>query len=138
MHKRIVTEKYVKNLPRPHDDLCSPNIPIPRIYRSEYKECERLNRVPYPTPDKSNRESWSYAYNPQLHDMYKIVGLMVEGRYPKAKINWDDPKYYRAFNKLIHHCSSQYITPHIDERDDEITSKELCDDDKGWEKQRGY
>lgn len=72
--------------------------------------------------------------------MYRIVGLMIEEKYPKVRIDWSDPKYHRAFNKLIYHCSSKYISPYIEERDDDdvITSKELSDDDKGWEKQKGY
>ena len=141
MHKRLVPGKSVKNLPRPPDDGTAPTIiiPGPRITRGERRKCERPNYIPRRTPNYSNRESWSYAYGPQLQDMYRIVGLMVENKYPNVKIDWSGPKYHRAFNELIYHCSSKYITPYIEERDDDVTaSKELSGDDKGWEKQKGY
>ena len=65
---------------------------------------------------------------------------MIEEKYSKVRIDWKDPKYHRAFNKLIYHCSSKYISPYIEERDDDdvTASKELSDDDKGWEKQKDY
>ena len=139
MRKRLVPGKTVKSLPRPPDDGPTPTtIPIPRITRRERRKCERPNYVPHRTPSYSNPESWSYAYDPQLQDMYRIVGLMIERKYPKVKIDWSNPKYYRAFNKLIYHCSSKHISSYIEERDDDVltASKEVSDDDKGWEKQR--
>ena len=141
MHKRLVPRKSVKNLPStPDDGTVLRTIPIPRITRKERRKCERPNYVPHRTPSYSNRELWSHSYAPQLCDMYRIVGLMIEEKYPKVRIDWKDPKYHRAFNKLIYHCSSKYISPYIEERDDDdvTTSKELSDDNKGWEKQKGY
>jgi hypothetical protein len=140
MYKRIIPGKSIKSLPRPPDDDTAPTIiPIPRITRKEHRKCERPNYVPHRTPSHSDRELWSYAYEPQLQDMHRIVGLMIERKYPKMKIDWSNPKYYKAFNKLIYHCSSKYITPYIEDRDDDAltASKELSDDDKGWERQRG-
>ena len=71
--------------------------------------------------------------------MYRIVRRMIENMYPKVSIDWNDPKYYRAFNKLIYNCSSRYITPYIEEIEDDViySSKEVSDEDKGWEKQKG-
>ena len=141
MHKRLVPGKFVTNLPSSPDDGTTPAIiPIPRISRKERRKCERPNYIPHRTPNHSSRDEWSHAYSPQLYDMYRIVGLMIEKKYPKIRIDWTDPKYHRAFNKLIYHCSSKYISPYIEERDDDdvTASKELSDDDKGWEKQKDY
>lgn len=139
--KRLVPGKTVTNLPSPPDDGSKPTIiPIPRIPRRQHRKCERPNYIPHPSPNYDNRDEWSYAYDPQLFTMYRIAGRMIEERYPKIKIDWQNPKYYRAFNKLIYHCSSKFITPYIEERDeDDITpSKELAEEYKGWEKQTGY
>ena len=139
MYKRLVPKKSVKNLPSPPDDGARPTIiPVPMVTCREERKCERPNYIPHRTPNYTNKESWIYAYGPQIDDMYRITGLMIEKCYPNVNIDWTEPKYHRAFNKLIYYCSSKYITPYIEERDCDVVtmSKELSDDDKGWEKQR--
>ena len=138
MHKRIVTRKSVSNLPSPVDDGKSNTIiPVPRVTYRHRRKCERPNYIPHRSPNYDNRNEWSDAYDPQLFTMYRIIGRMIDSEFPKVSIDWRNPKYYRALNKLIYHCSSRYISPYIDKRDDLTSSKDLSDDDKGWEKQKG-
>ena len=141
MYKRLVPGKTVSNLPTSPDDDMSTSV-IPTIIRPTYKQhrkCERYNYIPHRNPNYNNRDEWSYAYDSHLYTMYRIVRRMIENMYPKVSIDWNDPKYYRAFNKLIYNCSSRYITPYIEEIEDDViySSKEVSDEDKGWEKQKG-
>ena len=112
MSKRLMLKKSVKNLPRSPDDTTSTSIPIPTITTRKRRKCERVNYVPHRTPNYSNRETWTDTYANQIYDMYRITGLMIESKYPNVQIDWTDPKYHQAFNKLIYHCSSKYITPY--------------------------
>jgi hypothetical protein len=145
MRKKLVPRKSVSSiLSSPDDDkthTIDTIIPIPRIIRKERKKCERCNYVPYSKPRYDNQNEWRYAYDFQIYDMYRIVGRMIEEKYPNLSIDWKDPQYYTAFNNLIYACSSKYITPYIEERDnddnDNILSKDLLDDNKeGWVKQK--
>ena len=57
-------------------------------------------------------------------------------RFPKADIEWGNPRYHAALVKLMYHCSSKYISPYIDSQELKV-SKNEDDDNKGWEKQGG-
>ena len=116
------------------DSSISRNIPIPRIYPKS-KRCERSNYVPHPTPSYTNKSEWAQAYTPQLREMYRIIRMMTLLRFPKAKIEWGHPRYHAALVKLMYHCSSKYISPHIDYETELKVSKKEDYDNKGWERQ---
>lgn len=139
MHKRLVTGKSVSDLTRSPDDNTTTPLIIPRITNRKQRKCERSNYIPHKSPKYDNRDEWSQAYDPYLFTMYRIVGRMIEEKYPNISIDWKDPKYYIAFNQLIYHSSSRFITPYIEECNENVTSsKELSEEDKGWEKQQDY
>jgi hypothetical protein len=140
MHKRIICRKTITNLPSTIDgSSTSFTIPVPRISQNDHRKCERSNYIPHRTPTYDSRDAWIRAYDEPLNSMYRSIGLMIEKKYPDIRIDWRDPKYHKAFHKLIYHCSSKYIAPYIQEREDDsvIASKELYGEDKGWEKQKG-
>lgn len=79
--------------------------------------CERGGLCPAPTPENTSRYSWHTSYQRQLEDMYRITQNVVNMRYPTNKIKWDDNSKFNNFSRLMYHCSSKYISPHLEEPD---------------------
>ncbi len=138
MHKQLVLGKSVKNLSISSKDGERSSlivIPIPRIRSKECRKCERTNYIPHRSINTT--QSWYDNYDSQIYDMYRIAGRLIEERYPKIKVDWSNPKYYNAFNKLLNHCSSNHIIfSSISENEELSKSKEVHNYDKGWEKQK--
>ena len=84
---------------------------LPTPIRSPRK-CERYNYVPY-KEGVVDRNYWHDAYISQLIDMYDIVKETMDERYPKKKINWNNPNIFHNLSRLIYHCSCKYITPYL-------------------------
>ena len=85
---------------------------IPYVYGRFYKDtrtCVRPNYIPFPSPYKSSKEEWLFTYNLQLEEIYKILINVINTKYPKNKIKWDNNDIKYSFEKLIYHCSSKYI-----------------------------
>jgi len=138
-NRRLIPGRSAKNLPRVFHHEKPIVVPIPRR-GEEYREYERSNYVPHFTPNYTCKKDWVYAYEPEIAAMYRIIGMMATEKYPKSEKKWNEPKNMRAFIKLIYHCSSRYISPYIEERNEEdeyISSKEENDMNKGWERQKG-
>ena len=114
MAKRIILRKTITNLPLSKScNTQSINLPPIPGFIKRYRNCENLRYVTYPSPCCSYKDEWVQSYEEKLLDMYRITRLMIESRYPNCKIDWDNPKYYRAFISLIYHCSSKHISMYL-------------------------
>ena len=104
MLKKLIIKKLINR-----DDDVSSNIviPVPRII-SDKRKCERGNYIPHSTSG-CNQEEWCDEYTRELDDLYRIVGRSIDRNYKLSKIDWKNPKYVHAFEKLMFNCSSQYI-----------------------------
>lgn len=81
--------------------------------------CVRQNYTPRKTQPKDNREYWHYSYLSQLIDMYNITVEVITKRYPERKFNWNSQTKFNNLSRLIHHCSSQYISPYLENKSKE-------------------
>ena len=77
--------------------------------RPSRRKCERGNYIPHKTSYCTQKE-WCDEYTKQLDDLYRIVGRSIDRNYKLGKIDWKDPKYVHAFDKLMFNCSSKYIS----------------------------
>jgi hypothetical protein len=80
---------------------------VPMI--QEVRKCERSNYIPHKTPVLSNLDNWRDIYSEHLDNMYDIMRQKVDTSFPGLNIDWEDPMYFYAFEKLIYHCSSKYL-----------------------------
>ena len=127
MNKKLI----IKNITVPFSkDTESSNIIIHVRPLYSVKKCERGNYIPHTNHSHCNQTECSDAYTQQLDDMYRIVRLAMSSNYKSLNIDWKDPKYAHAFDKLMFNCSSQYILPYLE-------SKDVTNYDKEWEKQNG-
>jgi hypothetical protein len=122
MLKKLIIRKIING-----DDDESSNIiiPVPSVL-SDKRKCERGNYIPHST-SYCNQKEWCDEYTRQLDDLYRIVGRSIDRNYKLSKIDWKDPKYVHAFDKLMFNCSSRYISSQ---------SKDVDNEDKEWEKQK--
>lgn len=138
---RLVPNKRVTNLPRKDDARSNQrSFPIPRLPKRDgsRRECERSNYIPHATPVHNDTKAWCYAYADPLQEIYRITRLIIKSRYPYTKIDWDDPVYMTTLSKMIYSCSSKYVSPFINEKEDvQLMSKNTINSDKEWEKQKG-
>lgn len=115
---RLVSNKQVGDLPREDDAGGNQrSFPTPLLPRQR-RECERSNYIPHTTPVHIDPKAWCYAYADPLQEIYRITRLIIMSRYPNTKIDWDDPVYATTLSKMIYRCSSKYISPFIDEKED--------------------
>jgi hypothetical protein len=97
-----------------------PLIPvIPRLNGIDRRKSQRPY-IPHPTPPNSDRLDWHNAYLPQLKVMYCLVSEIIDKRYPKLTIKWDDADKFHNFSRLIYHCSSKHISPYLEEDENEF------------------
>lgn len=125
MSKKLIIKNIINPLNTGNYSINTNHL-VPELYSK--RKCERGNYIPH-TPSHCDQQSWGEVYTRQLDDMYKIVGSAMSTSYKSLNIDWTDPKYAYAFDKLMFNCSSQYIR--------ETESKDVTDYDKEWEKQNG-
>ena len=101
----IKTTIILKNLPRKTSNF-TPAI-ISRKF-NKYRVIKRNNIIPY-SASNYNRKDWYEYYYTTIEDMYRITRLIIDKKFPKNKIDWDNPRYYTGFIKLIYESSSKYI-----------------------------
>ena len=105
--------KYLKSIPS------NKNIPkgyFPSIYNFNKVNniIKQTNLIPYPVPNKINREIWHNKYITQLIEIYSIIIKIICERYPKNNIRWfENHKIFHNLSRLIYHCSTKHIESNI-------------------------
>ena len=98
---------FETSLPRQYTSYDALIHPIPRIRQPKFGSSR--NRP------ASDRHEWHNAYFPQLIIMYDMVQEIINEKYPKNKIDWDNPRHLNNFSRLIYHCSSKLISPYLED-----------------------
>ena len=78
------------------------------------------NYIPHNPRKIKCRQLWQEAYVEQLNYIYRIIKRIITMYFPKYKINWDKPQIPNNLSLLIYHCSSKYISPHLESTTDEF------------------
>ena len=106
---------------RPENSTSIPVGPIPTVssYRGKWfkdpRRCERPNHIPHPSPKNGNYHEWVETYRVQLEQLTRILVTTVDEEVPRHGIKWGaDPRITSNFAKVLYHCSSKYISPHIE------------------------
>ena len=71
------------------------------------------NYISHSCPPRDNFINWYNAYLSQLIHIESIVTKIIQDNLPNSKIRWDAPQIFLNLIRLIYHCSSKYITPHL-------------------------
>lgn len=58
----------------------------------------------------NNRDAWQKEYSQNLDDIYEIVQNVINNKYPRNNIKWNDNPYLKSnLDRVIYHCSSGHI-----------------------------
>lgn len=75
------------------------------------------NRIPYDMftrcPTNVSRREWHNVYVPELIQIYSAFISVIDERYPKHKIKWDN-KTFNDFSRMIFQSSSGYISKYLE------------------------